>query len=203
MKQVMNKTSKILLQSLLFVGLLTAVACKKNDQGGGVQPVAVGAAPLGACLANACIGVGSPALLVSASATATTSVAQIDFGMDILGNSASFNPADNKAVLFYQGPAAIAGYMKIQGVANAMLCMVPPGEYYLQAAAQGGMDRGVLTNARLSGVSGPVRIEATVSQGVLYNPAGVDKSLNTNRLYMTLRLDAVNGQPCGVIISTY
>jgi len=202
------KNTKYFLTAVALVGTLLTAACGKKNDGGNVGTAVNPATPTAACMAaGACSGVVNPGLLISASSTVTSSGVQIDFAMDILGQATQFNAADPKAIITYKGPAALAGYMRIQ-TTGGTICGASAGEYLLQASAQGYLNMVTLTNARMVSVSGPNanRIEATVSQAVVSNsqdPQGTSKSSNTNRLYMVMRLDSVNGQPCGAIITSY
>lgn len=200
-KGMMLKTN--LFSVLALVGVLsTTAACSKKDDS---NQVIVGAQPL-ACQGSICANVGTaPGVLISASTTAMVYGAQVDMALDVIADATRFNINDPKAVIMYTGSAAISGYLRVAGSSGnfgTSLCGAYPGDYYMQAIQQGSMTQAVVSGGRIAG-TGPNggRIEATIAQGVLYNgqdPNGTSKGSATNRMYLTMRIDTVNGQPCGV-----
>lgn len=199
---MMLKTN--LLSVLALVGVLSATAaCSKKDDG---NQIIVGAQPL-ACQGSICANVGTaPGVLISASTTAMVYGAQVDMALDVIADATRFNINDPKAVIMYSGPAAISGYLRVAGTSGnfgTSLCGAFPGDYYMQATQQGSMTQATLTGGRIASGTGPNggRIEATIIQGILNNsqdPNGTSKGSATNRMYLTMRIDSVNGQPCGV-----
>lgn len=201
------KNKKYILAAVLAVGTMMTTACGKKSSNS-VNTTVTAATPTAACTAaGACAGVTNPGLLISASSTVTSSGVQVDFAMDIFGESTRFNSADPKAIITYTGSAAMAGYVRIQS-SGTSICGASPGEYLMQASSQGNLYYATLTNAKMVSVSGPNsnRLEMTVSQAVLSNSQdaqGTSKSSNTNRLYMVMQLTSVNGQPCNAVITSY
>jgi len=205
-----KKVTTNLLHVLALVGTLSmTAACSKKDDSN--PPVAIGAQPL-VCQGTMCANVGqAPGVLISAGATASVNGTQIDMAMDVIGDATRFNINDPKAVITYNGPAAIAGYLRIQGSGGggnfgSGVCGAFPGDYYMQAIQQGSMTMATVTGGRIAG-TGPNggRIEATILQGVLYNgqdPNGTSKGSSTNRLYLNMVIESVNGQPCRYSVST-
>jgi hypothetical protein len=197
----MNKKFKILATLLIVVGTFLTGCGKKgsnsNNGGGAVAPVTPGGLVNTCTVSGTCAGLLSPALLGTVNSSVASSGVQVDFAFDIMGDTSRFNFADPKALVLYNGPAVATGYMRIQA-ATASICGMLAGEYTMEASAQGVMQMGVLTNARVRSVAGPTGlIEGTIIKGVVYTPA----NSTGNRLYLTLVLDTVNGQPCGAVIS--
>ncbi len=199
---------KYFLATMIAVGTLLTTACGKKSDSSAVNTTITAATPTAACTAaGACTGVTNPGLLISASSTVSSTGVQVDFAMDIFGEATRFNSADPKAIITYNGPAAMAGYIRIQAT-GASICGASTGEYLMQASSQGNLILATLTNARMVSVSGPNanRMEVLVSQAVLSNsqdPQLTSKTSTSNRLYMVMQVTSVNGQPCNAVITSY
>jgi hypothetical protein len=195
----MKQRFKVLAAVLVVAGTFLTACGKKSGSNspGAVAPVTPGALVNTCTAQGACAGLTSPALLGAVNSSVVSSGVQVDFAFDIMGDSARFNVADPKALVLYGGPAVAMGYMRITA-ATASICGIAAGEYTMEAAAQGTMQMGVLTGARIRSVAGPMgSIEATVIKGLVYLPVNG----SANRLQLTLKMDVVNGQPCGAVIT--
>lgn len=194
-----KKTLSLLTVSL---GVLLSAACAKKDSAGGVNmtppPPPVGIAPN----CTGCGGIGAGGVLGTVRGISPTSEAEI--AADMYGDTTRFNPADQKAIIYYNGPVVMTAKLRLN---MENFCRMPVGEYMLETIQPGMYASSMMSNVRMvaTGINN-LRVEMTMLQGVLYNaedPNGLNLSSKTNRIYSQLRVDMVNGQPCGIIYSTY
>ena len=198
-KSFLNKKGTVILA--LFALLVWGVACQKNEGS------SVGASPYGVGIygnyGQGCTNCFANPSVLLAGVKSSTGYGEWLMRFDILANSATpVNLADPKSPLYYSGAAALQGVITVINQLSG--CMnVAPGDYQVRTVQVGQMMMGTLSGMKLEAVGPGGRILMSVGTSTLYNPNGVSRyDLEGNRLGMNLRLDFVNGQPCGPL-STY
>lgn len=181
--------------------LLTSGCAKKDDNNGG-QPVAPPAAPVLPAV-PACGNCGATTALLG-TVRAIAPLSGFEMAMDLFGDAARVNAQDLKALVMYNG--SIAGKANVRITSN-VLCKATTGDY-VATTLQVGMGAGaVIGNLAMTSIGpGGARIDFTILQGTMYNgmdPQGLNRDSKTNQIYANIRIDSVNGQPCGMTSTTY
>jgi hypothetical protein len=202
---------KMLMSSLFLLGI---IACNKNDNSSSnaQQYVNPGYGPLNCNVAGCTFISGNNlnySVLITATGTATGMYSQIMVAFDFLANGNSMNTVNPKAVITYSGPISLSGYLRISsntGTQVSSVCGAAAGDYLMQPIQPGTMQNSIVTGGRISGF-GPNgnRIDATIFSGTLYNSDdinGLYRGSPSNRVYLQMTIDSVNGQSCGISIST-
>ena len=122
------------------------------------------------------------------------------FDMIASPSATGFNLANPKAIIYYRGPFQLIGTMTVSAASDFRYCGVVPGQYMIRPISNGWISMGAMgTGGRIVGESPAGRFTAVIGGGVVTNGTssmGVVRGDPGNRLYMTLRFESVNGQPC-------
>lgn len=193
---------------LTFVAL-AFLGCNKNSGGG--QPVApIGPGP-GGNWANcqACTGmIRSPfAALVGVQSADVSNEILIALDLIIDGAIPGFPYQDPKAFLYYQGPVAVQGVIRVTQPNDPLVCNVAPGDYQLRPLTVSSAQYGVVSGGSFEaiGPGGRMLIRLGSSQvNNMTDPNGVYNGSPSNRIGLNMYIDQVQGYPypCGGL-STY
>jgi hypothetical protein len=195
-----NRTLNFISSSALVLLMVFGVACAKKDGGNSAPPPPpppAGIAPN--CAGCGVIGAGG----ILGTVRGISPLGDIEIAADLYGDATKFNPADPKAIIYYNGPVAMKANLRIM---RENACRALVGDYMVETIQPGIFSSSMINNLRLTAV-GPNggRIELSMIRGILYNsmdPNGLNLNSRSNMIYTELRFDMVNGQPCGLIYST-
>lgn len=184
---------------LMFLASLAITACDKS--GGGSSASTPGSNYWQSCANCQMFGQG-PALLTAVKGQTTDGGLQ--FSLDLQGQSGGMPAYGNpKAVVYYQGPAAFTGYMRVNN--SSLICGAMPGDYLIRPLQPSSMYALTVQGGQYEAM-GPngFRILFRLGNAVFYNNdgGGVSSASMNNRVGLNIILDYVNGSPCGSI-STY
>lgn len=187
----------------------TVVACNRNDSNSGVAAAPGFPAQPGfpggfnpAC--PTCPPVpGGGALLLSNVKSATASE-RVLFGLDVIATGGiAVNPMDPKAAVYYTGPVAVQGVMRVTDPYDSMFCYAAPGDYTIQTVQMVQMSALTLNGGRLIAQGPGGQIVMMIQNAQFYNPSEtVWAQSQNNRVGLNVYVESVNGRPCGSV-STY
>lgn len=194
---------------LTFVAL-AFLGCNKNGGNGGqpVAPIAPGpGGNWGAC--QSCTGmIRSPfAALVGVQSADASNEILIALDLIIDGSVPGFPYSDPKAFLYYSGPLAVQGVIRVTRANDPLVCNIAPGDYQLQPQSVSQANRGVIQGGSFvaTGPGGQMLIRLGASQVNNHtDPNGVSNVSSSNRIGLNMYIDSVSNYPypCGGL-STY
>lgn len=197
-----NRAGHLIQGFVIALALLSFAACKKNDNSGAPPPPPpVAITPQWQSCAS-CPGViaqGFPGLVGVRSSTTNENVL---FAFDLIVDQANtmVNWADPKAILYYTGPVALQGTLRVVAANDINVCNAPPGDYDIRPLTSSSVASGGILSYGTFEALGPTRIVFRVGSSAIYNaqdPGGVSRNSQSNRIQFNLMLDSVNNIYCG------
>jgi hypothetical protein len=198
-----HKISKLKWMIVIFslATLFGTIACEKKPGQASAEGYGVYAPGCVNCFPNPQSLLTGVRTVLASEPNAITINDNLQLTLDVLAPATGFmNWFDPKAPVYYSGLVAVRGIFSIRG-SDATICFAPAGNYSVSTVQTGYMTALTLSGIRLDAV-GPNgnHLIMTLTNGIIYNANGVSsQDIGGNRIGVTLRLDSVNGVPCGMI----
>lgn len=145
-----------------------------------------------------CSGLSSGSVILD-NVQAQTADGAVSFWFHVVGQPGA-NSIGPKAAIFYAGPAALSGVMRVN-MASSTWCMMPPGDYELRPMQPSNFGSGMMYGGTFQAVApNGFSVYFRLRNAVFYNPnGGLQLGSPSNRGNLNLILDSVGGYNCGTM----